>query len=108
MRPPPPMYRVGSTTSQTANVSAANNRIAGAKYDATLSANSCIFAFSPPEADIMMPTIWPSCVAAPVVSHAITRLPSRLWVPATTLDPDCFGSGVDSPVSIDSSTLETP
>ncbi len=52
--------------------------------------------------------IWANAVSSPVALTRITRLPSRLTVPANNCAPAALSTGADSPVSIDSSTAEPP
>ena len=56
-------------------------------------------------------TIWTmraSIVSAPTFSARITRLPVPLMVPPMTLASGAFCTGIDSPVTIDSSTVLRP
>ena len=47
-------------------------------------------------------------VSAPTASARKVKLPQALTVPAKTLPPTSFSTGMLSPVSIDSSTLDAP
>ena len=53
-------------------------------------------------------TIWLSTVSAPTLSATITRLPEAFWVAPMTRSPTLLLTGIGSPVSIDSSTLDAP
>ena len=53
-------------------------------------------------------TMRDSMVSAPIFSATMIRLPVPLIVPAVRAASTCFSTGRDSPVSIDSSTLEPP
>ncbi len=50
-----------------------------------------------------MVTIWASMVSEPTFSARSRMLPAPLRVPAATLSPTVFSTGIGSPVSIDSS-----
>ena len=52
--------------------------------------------------------IWASAVSAPTRVASKRKAPVRFSVPPITLAPTCFSTGMDSPVSIDSSTAEAP
>ena len=49
-----------------------------------------------------------SIVSAPTFSARMTRLPVPFTVPPMTLSPRLFSTGIDSPVTIDSSTALRP
>ena len=53
-------------------------------------------------------TMRASIVSAPILSARITRLPVPLMVPPISLAPGAFSTGIDSPVTIDSSTALLP
>ena len=55
-----------------------------------------------------MCTIRDSIVSAPTFSAVITIAPVPLVVPPITLAPTVFATGIDSPVTIDSSTELVP
>ncbi len=52
--------------------------------------------------------IWASAVSAPTLVARKRSKPVRFSVPPITAAPACFSTGIDSPVSMDSSTLEAP
>src|ERR1044072_3062689 len=49
-----------------------------------------------------------SSVSAPTRSARITSVPLPLMVPPVTRSPGFLGAGIDSPVTIDSSTFDEP
>ena len=53
-------------------------------------------------------TIWASAVALPTAVASMSNAPSPLRVPPRTGRPGPFSTGIDSPVTIDSSTAERP
>ncbi len=55
-----------------------------------------------------MCTIWASRVSLPTRSARITKPPVPFTVPAVTRAPGVFSTGIDSPVTIDSSTALVP
>ncbi|KUE74007.1 hypothetical protein AUQ37_06870 [Candidatus Methanomethylophilus sp. 1R26] len=61
-----------------------------------------------PCAPSIIPMIWYSAVSLPTRSARNLRLPVPLTVAPKTLSPAFFSTGTDSPVSIDSSTLDSP
>ena len=59
-------------------------------------------------AEATIATIWASSVSLPIRSSTISIAPVPFRVPATSLFPGCLSTGMDSPVTIDSSTLLFP
>ena len=55
-----------------------------------------------------MATMRASTVSEPTWSARMTRAPVPLTVPPITRSPACFATGIDSPVTIDSSTTLPP
>src|SRR3989344_3925606 len=80
---------------------------AGTKYAVTLSARRCTAAvLACASSTILM--IWDSAVSAPTRVVLKRNRPVRLIVPPITALPAAFSTGMDSPVSMDSSTEELP
>ena len=53
-------------------------------------------------------TIWASAVRLPTAVASMSKVPSPLIVPPRTGSPGPFGTGIGSPVTMDSSTDELP
>ena len=99
--------RSGSIHHQIEPESAAAIRIATKKPCAHCSAMTAAGGFSS-AAFCTRSAICPNRVARPVRSTLSHRSPSRFWLPAMTASPGCFGIGLDSPVSSDSSAWDWP
>jgi hypothetical protein len=97
----------GPRVAQTAKVTAATATTVGTKYADTRSASRWMGArlrcASP-----TMRTMPASSVSAPTRRASMTRDPVPLTVPPVTVAPGVFSTGIDSPVSIDSSTELRP
>ena len=59
-------------------------------------------------ASATMATIRASMVSEPILSARMTSEPVPFTVPPISRSPDCFATGMDSPVTIDSSTALPP
>src|SRR6202140_2093036 len=94
----------GPQASHATNAATATMITAGTNQPATLSASRWIGAWLRCAAATRV-TIWASNVSRPTFSARITNAPVPLTEPATTRAPTIFSTGIDSPVSIDSSTL---
>jgi hypothetical protein len=88
-------------------VSTAMPSTASTNQRATTSASRCIGARLRC-ASATICTIWASTVCEPIFSARMTRLPVPLIVAPMTRAPAAFSTGIGSPVSMDSSTLERP
>ena len=91
----------------TANVTTAAATTPGTNQADTVSARRWIGA-RVRCASATIRTIWASSVSAPTRSAVMTKLPVALTVPPMTRLPGAFSTGIDSPVSIDSSTALVP
>jgi hypothetical protein len=97
----------GPHPSQATKVSAAMSSTVGTNQVATRSARRWMGARLR-WAVATMCTIWDSSVSAPTLSARMTKPPVWLRVPAVTFAPGSFDAGMDSPVTIDSSTVPLP
>ena len=89
------------------NVSSAMPSTTGTKTALTLSASAWMGAREPC-ASRMSCTMRASTLSAPTVVARYWKAPRPLTVPPTTASPGPFITGIDSPVSIDSSTSLAP
>ena len=92
---------------QAANASTATAITAGTNQPATRSASRWIGARERCAAATIC-TICASIVSRPTFSARMTKPPLRLIVPPMTLAPPSLLTGIDSPVTIDSSSVERP
>ena len=97
----------GPTNHHTAAVSIAMPSTARTNHRATLSARRCVGARLRCACATIC-TICASTVCDPIFSARMTRLPVPLIVAPMTRPPAVFSTGIGSPVSIDSSTLDRP
>ena len=97
----------GPQTAHTTPASTAAATTPGTKNAATRSASCCSGARLRC-ASATRWTIFASSVSRPTRSARITKLPPPFAVPPTTFAPATFSTGIDSPVSIDSSTALAP
>jgi hypothetical protein len=97
----------GPTIPQTMAARTAMPTTSGTNHDETWSASFWIGARER-EASATIWTICASSVSRPTRSARIRKLPVWLTVAPVTLLPADFSTGIDSPVIIDSSTLEPP
>ena len=97
----------GPKSHQAANAATATPMTAGTNQPATASARRCIGARLRC-ASATSCTMRDSMVSAPTLRASITKLPVRLMVPAITSLPGSLVTGIDSPVTIDSSMLILP
>ena len=95
------------TKYQNRNVAALTESTAGTKYPATVSANLSIGALVLCASSTSL-TIWARVVFLPTLVALTVSRPDMLTVPPVTLAPWTFSWGIDSPVTNDSSTVETP
>ena len=95
------------SASQTPNVTSATPITAGTNTADTLSASCCTGAFEP-WASATRRTIPASIVSRPTPVARQRSRPSPLTVAANTFAPARFATGMLSPVSIDSFTLDSP
>ena len=97
----------GPSSIQAANVRSATTMTAGTNQPVTRSATRWIGAFEP-WARSTSATICESAVSRPTRSARMTKDPDAFIVAPMTRSPGPFSTGIDSPVSIDSSTVEAP
>ena len=102
-----PSAGAGAQIIQAANARAAEAMTAGTNHAATESASRWMGARLRC-ASATMCTIRDSMVSAPTFSAVITRAPVPLMVPPMTFAASVFSTGMDSPVTIDSSTELDP
>ena len=102
-----PSAGAGAQIIQAANAMAAEAMTAGTNQAATTSTRRWMGARLRC-ASATMCTIRDSMVSAPIFSAVITSVPVPLIVPPITLAADDFSTGIDSPVTIDSSTELVP
>ena len=93
----------GPIDAHTMNVTNAIRTTSGTKYPETTSASLWIGARLRC-ASATIATMRDSKVSAPTFSARMTKPPVPLMVAPTTRSPDCFSTGIGSPVTIDSST----
>jgi len=92
---------------QTANETRATRRTAGTKYAATESASSCTGARDAC-ASRTSATTCARKVSLPVLVASKVNEPGPLIVPPVTSSPGRLGTGIGSPVTIDSSIHDSP
>ena len=97
----------GPSMNQTANVPAASSRTRGTNRALMRSAIRAMGALEPCAVSTMR-TIWASTVSLPTRVARITKLPLPFMVAPMTGSPGKRATGIDSPVIIDSLTLEAP
>ncbi len=97
----------GAITYHTMNVTTAIARTTGVKIPLTTSAIRAIGAFEPCASWTSL-TICCSAVSLPTFVAPNRNAPVLFIVPANTSSPSRFSTGMLSPVSIDSSTVEAP
>ena len=97
----------GPIQAQTANVTSATRTTAGTNQPETVSASFWMGARLRC-ASATMRTICDNRVSAPTRSAVIRKPPVPLRVPPVTRSPSAFSTGIDSPVTMDSSTLDRP
>ena len=97
----------GTRKYQTTKVTRPIPKTTGTKTDATLSARRWIGAFEPCASSTRW-MIRASAVSAPILVARKVKLPVRFIVAAKTSGPASLTTGMLSPVSIDSSTVECP
>ena len=97
----------GPQNAQAAKDTRATASTAGTKYPDTVSAMRWIGARLLC-ASATNATIWASIVPAPTLSARITNEPVPFTVPPISRSPGCLATGMDSPVTIDSSTALLP
>ena len=88
-------------------MTAATTSTVGTKRAVTLSTSRSIGAREPCASSTIR-TIPDRTVSRPTFSALKSTLPVPLMVPANTLSPVAFSTGMLTPVSVDSSTEETP
>ena len=93
--------------SQITQTIAAMMRTAGTKTPDTLSAILAIGAFVA-AASLTIWMIWENVVSSPILVAFARMKPDWLIVAADTLSPTALSTGIDSPVSADSSTAVFP
>ncbi len=92
---------------QATKVITARRITAGTNTAATRSASLCTGALEPCASRTIL-TIWARAVSAPTRVARTRRTPSREIVAPATSSPGPLATGMDSPVSIDSSTAARP
>ncbi len=97
----------GPNTAQAMNAITAASITAGTNQPATWSASRWIGAATRWAAATIW-TIWASRVSRPTLSARITKPPVWLRVPPMTFAPAALVTGMDSPVTMDSSSDERP
>ncbi len=97
----------GPKKPHTSSVAIATAKTASTNQKLTLSARRCIGARERCACATSC-TICASMVSEPTFSARITSAPLPFKVAPITLSPAVFSTGIGSPVSIDSSTLERP
>ena len=97
----------GPQVPQTTKVAIAMTTTAGTNHDETRSATRWIGARLRC-ASLTMRTIWASKVSLPTRSARMRSEPVPLTVAPMSRSPSCFSTGMDSPVTMDSSTELAP
>jgi hypothetical protein len=97
----------GPNVAHAANVIAATTMTVGTNHAATRSARFWIGARLRC-ASATMAMMRASSVSAPTLTASTRSAPVPLIVPPTTRSPDCFSTGIGSPLTIDSSTALLP
>ena len=98
---------VGANKHHNPKVNKAIPMITGTKIPAILSTSFCTGALLP-WASCTMRMIWASMVSAPVLSAVKWKAPFWFTVPAYTFSPACLCTAIGSPLSMLSSTYESP
>ena len=97
----------GPTIAQTIALAKATTNTIGTNTAATRSTRRWMGAFEPCASSTMR-TICARSVSAPIFVTRKRKLPVRFSVPPVTGSPGPFSTGIDSPVTIDSSTADEP
>src|SRR5690606_32273237 len=97
----------GTSKYHAPNVVSATIITTYAKYPATLSTSFCIGGFLP-SASSTSRTICERNESEPTLVALTSSMPSLFTVPATMPSPSFLWMGMDSPVTIDSSTADSP
>ncbi len=92
---------------QTRKVIKAMAMTIGTKMDDTLSARCWTGALLPCASSTNL-MIWDKAVSLPIRDASKRKKPTLLSVAPNTVLPGCFSTGRDSPVSMDSSTVDFP